>query len=136
MDCMEYLATCEDNAFELAIIDPPYGIGVGKMKLGEGCGTKSRTWTKKNWDDVAPQKEYFDELMRASKNCIIWGGNYFAEYLPSFPCALIWDKISRGYGGCDFELAFTTFNSASKALNISRVEAYTRLNKIHPTPEP
>lgn len=91
IDCVEYLRSKPDRFFELAIIDPPYGLpknssyGSGKLK--------SRVFNKyhiDNWD-VAPGKDYFKELFRVSKNQIIWGGNYFD--LPPTRCFICWDKI-------------------------------------------
>ena len=71
IDCMEYMATLPDNAFDLAIVDPPYGINAGKMTMGSG---KHNFVKGKNWDADIPEKHYFDELFRVSKNQIIWGG--------------------------------------------------------------
>ena len=95
VDCMEYLATLEDNAFELAIVDPPYGI-----KGGINDNRKTVNPSKKNsmrnygiieWDNNTPNKEYFAELKRVSENQIIWGGNYF--HLPPNRGFIIWDKM-------------------------------------------
>ena len=91
-DCMEYMKGCEDNAFDLAIVDPPYGIDAGNMQLGKGVGTESRGWEHHGWDIAIPKPIYFEQLMRASKNQIIWGANYFPNMHPT-PCWLIWDKI-------------------------------------------
>ena len=81
-DNMELMARYEDNHFDLAIVDPPYGIDV-----------KTRVFDdNKKWDIEIPNKEYFNELFRVSKNQIIWGGNYFLDYLGATPCFIIWDK--------------------------------------------
>ena len=88
IDCMEYLATCEDNAFELAIVDPPYGIGYdvacaknnGK-KFGGNTKAKRKIYHSSGWDDKIPDAVYFFELKRVSKNQIIWGWNYFLAHL-------------------------------------------------------
>ena len=81
-DCMEFMPTIQDKFFDLAIVDPPYGINI-----------KTRIFCdNKNWDEKIPDKEYFDELFRVSKNQIIWGGNYFIEYLKNTSCFIIWDK--------------------------------------------
>ena len=81
-DCMEVMKDYPDNYFDLAIVDPPYGINVGNMNMGVGKGKrcpklKNRKWIKKDWDKKAPNDVYFNELFRVSKNQIIWGGNYF-----------------------------------------------------------
>lgn len=72
IDCMEYMATQPDNAFDLAIVDPPYGIGVTKMNVGSRKTVKPDK--EKNWDECVPTTEYFEELRRVSKEQIIWGG--------------------------------------------------------------
>jgi site-specific DNA-methyltransferase (adenine-specific) len=81
-DNMEMMGRYEDNYFDLAIVDPPYGINVKTRIFDDG----------KSWDNSIPTKEYFTELFRVSKNQIIWGGNYFLDYLKPTPCFLIWDK--------------------------------------------
>ena len=86
-DCMEYMAVQVDNAFDLAIVDPPYGIDVGNTltgpQRGSGNGLAQKTEFKpKDWDKSAPPPEYFDELRRVSKNQIIWGANYMTDNLP------------------------------------------------------
>jgi site-specific DNA-methyltransferase (adenine-specific) len=79
MDCMEAMKEIPDNYFELAIVDPPYGIDVTKMEMG---GRKRNDQDKKKeWDTGVPNQDYFKELFRVSKNQIIWGGNYFIEHL-------------------------------------------------------
>lgn len=135
IDCMEYMKTVPDKWFDLAVVDPPYGIDAGNMNLGNGVGTKSRKWESSNWDKAIPEKEYFDELFRVSKNQIIWGANYFIEYLTNSTSMIIWDKMQE-FSGADFELAWTSFNTPSKAFRLSRVQAYTNQVKIHPTQKP
>ena len=87
-DCMEIMAQYPDKYFDLAIVDPPYGINFDGNTTVKGKGGKANTFSnvqhheKKNWDTERPQKVYFDELFRISKNQIIWGGNYFADLLP------------------------------------------------------
>lgn len=135
MDCMDFMANVPNGFYDLAIVDPPYGIDAANMNLGNGVGTKSRKWTRKDWDSCVPEYVYFNELFRVSKNQIIWGANYFMEYLPKTKCVLIWDKIQE-FSGADFELAFTSLDKPSKAFRMSRAEAYTKSNKIHPTEKP
>src|SRR6056297_734248 len=79
-DCMDLLADLDDDAFDLAVVDPPYGIGAGKAQQGMWCAS---CLEKKDWDNSIPDDFYFDELKRVSLNCIIWGGNYFNKVWPS-----------------------------------------------------
>ena len=129
-DNMKLMSRYEDNYFDLAIVDPPYGINVNKMKLGQGA--KKQKNQKQYNDNKIPNKEYFNELFRVSKNQIIWGGNYFN--LNATRCILIWDKIQE-FSGADFEVAWSSFDKVSKAFRMSRVMAY-REGTIHPTQKP
>jgi len=130
-DNMQLMKRYPDNYFDLAIVDPPYGIGHSLLS-GEKRGSKFvRTERHVDWD-IVPNKEYFDELFRVSKNQIIWGSNYFD--LPPTRCNLIWDKMQE-FSGADFELAWTSFDKSSKAFRMSRVEAYSK-GKVHPTEKP
>ena len=129
MDCMEAMREMPDKAFELAIVDPPYGIGVDKMTMFDGAKKQSR---HKEYRDIAPTNEYFSELFRVSKNQIIWGGNYFS--LSPSRCFLSWDKIQE-FSGADFELAWTSFDKPSKTFRMCRAEAYGN-GTIHPTQKP
>jgi site-specific DNA-methyltransferase (adenine-specific) len=131
-DNMLMMARYPDKYFDLAIVDPPYGLG---SKLVDGGGTRKAKFDNNRdsvkWDEV-PSKEYFNELFRVSKNQIIWGSNYFD--LKPTRCNIIWDKMQE-FTGADFELAWTSFDKASKAFRMSRVEAYSK-GKIHPTQKP
>ncbi len=138
MDCMEYMRTVPDKYFDLAIVDPPYGIGAANMQLGKGVGTDSRIWDTKNWDCTAPESAYFDELQRISKAQIIWGANHYIDSIPfacNSPCWLIWDKMQE-FSGASFEMAWTSFISPAKAFRMARCEAYVGTDKIHPTQKP
>ena len=131
-DNMLMMARYPDDYFDLAITDPPYGLGKKLVDGGAGRNGKfDKNRDSVKWDKL-PNKEYFEELFRVSKNQIIWGGNYFI--LPPTRCNLIWDKIQE-FSGADFELAWTSFDKASKAFRMSRVEAYSK-GKIHPTQKP
>jgi site-specific DNA-methyltransferase (adenine-specific) len=131
-DNMIMMARYPDNYFDVAIVDPPYGLGKKLVDGGAGRNGKfDKNRDSVKWDKL-PNKEYFEELFRVSKNQIIWGGNYFI--LPPTRCNLIWDKIQE-FSGADFELAWTSFDKASKAFRMSRVEAYSK-GKIHPTQKP
>ena len=121
-DCMEYMATLPDKAFDLAIVDPPYGIGE------DGSKTQSRRVSCKKWKNPAdskyktggwdknpPSVEYFNELMRVSKNQIIWGANHFISRIPfDTSCWIVWKKNGQNEN-CDFadcELAWSSFETA------------------------
>lgn len=91
-----------DGYFELAIVDPPYGINVKTRVFDDG----------KKWDNEIPKKEFFDELFRVSKNQIIWGGNYFLDYLSATPCFIIWDKkMTDNHLMSMSEFAWTSFKT-------------------------
>jgi len=131
-DCMEFMAGLPDGCFDLAVVDPPYGIEASEMQMGLGKGKKAskkknRKWIKKEWDSSAPHRECFTELFRVSKNQIIWGGNYFN--LPVFNHYIIWDKeIPPGLSFSDCELAWTSFDGAQRMF---RHSAYLdKKNKI------
>ena len=134
-DNMDLMSRYPDNYFELAIVDPPYGIDWMKQIQNPNIKANWKKYNKKEWDNSIPTKEYFTELKRVSKNQIIWGGNYMTEYLKPSPCWVIWDKMQE-FTGAVFEMAWTSFLSPAKAFRMSRVEAYTTDNKIHPTQKP
>ena len=104
-DCMEAMKGMEDNQFDLAIVDTPYGIDAGKMTMGSG---RHKFKKGKTWDNKPPQKEYFDELFRISCNQIIWGGNYFS--LPLNNNWIIWDKLNPNLSFSEAELAWCSIN--------------------------
>ena len=128
---MELMRQFPDKHFELAIVDPPYGIG-HSMLSGASRGSKFNRYTDSVALDEVPKLAYFQELERVSKNQIIWGANYFG-FRPT-KCVLIWDKVQE-FSGSDFELAWTSFDLPAKAFRMSRVEAYTN-GKIHPCQKP
>jgi site-specific DNA-methyltransferase (adenine-specific) len=137
-DNMKLMGRYEDNHFDLAIVDPPYGIDLANMNMGIGKNKKAskiqnRKWKPKDWDKNTPSLDYFEELFRVSKNQIIWGGNYFE--LPPCKNYIIWDKeIPLGLSFADCEMAWTSFNKAPK---IFRHSAYLdKNNKFHPTQKP
>lgn len=129
MDCMDAMAQMGANEFSLGCVDPPYGIGEDGGKFRGRKGQGHRVPKKKNWDSKTPDTEYFDALMDATVNQVIWGGNYFP--LPPSKCWLFWDKLMGG-DFADGELAWTSFNSV--------VRKFTKCNKdhghIHPTQKP
>ena len=131
-DCVTALKRYNDNHFDLAIVDPPYGLGNKLVDGGAGRNGKfDKNRDSVKWD-ILPTEEYFRELFRVSKNQIIWGSNYFS--MPPTRCNLIWYKMQE-FSGADFELAWTSFDKASKAFKMSRVEAYSD-GKIHPCQKP
>ena len=132
MDCMDGMAQFPDKYFELAIVDPPYGIGAGKERPHNGW----KDYGVKQWDNNPPKQQYFDELKRVSKNQIVWGANHFISKIPfDFSCFLIWDKGQRDFSLADGEMAWTSFNTAARFFNFSRAEALQE-GKIHPTQKP
>ena len=137
-DCMEYMATVPDKYFDLSIVDPPYGIGRDGSKQTK-TKRKGRNYARKahefkGWDNATPNKTYFDELMRISKNQIIWGANYFSEFLPPSMGWVFWDKGQR-ICNSDGELAFTSFQKALRVVEYNRVELLIE-GTIHPTQKP
>lgn len=134
MDCIKGMKHYPDKYFDLACIDPPYGIGHSLLS-GEKRGSKfARTERHVDWD-ILPTDDFWMELFRVSKNQIIWGGNYFLDNLPPTRGMIIWDKIQM-FSGADFEFAWTSFDDSAKAFRMSRVEAYGNIDKIHPTQKP
>ena len=114
-DCMDYLPQFPDKYFELAIIDPPYGIGEdGSKNHTRGKLANSKDYKGYIGEDLsAPDKSYFDELMRISKNQIIWGANHFISKIPyDSSCWIVWDKRNGATDFADCELAWTSFKSA------------------------
>jgi site-specific DNA-methyltransferase (adenine-specific) len=127
---MEAMAGMPDNAFELAIVDPPYGIGASK---GVGCtrGVGVTKYVMKDWDLERPESLYFNELLRVSKNQIICGGNYFADLLPPSRCWIYWQK-NMGGNYSDGELLYTSFDNV-----VARYEKRSEtFNRFHPTQKP
>jgi site-specific DNA-methyltransferase (adenine-specific) len=137
-DNMLLMARYPDKYFDLAIVDPPYGLDLANMKLGIGNSKraskiKNRKWIKKDWDKLKPTKNYFYELFRISKNQIIWGGNYFD--LGICNKFIIWDKlIPEGLSFSDCEFAWTSFYGANKIFKHSIY--LNNDNKFHPTQKP
>jgi site-specific DNA-methyltransferase (adenine-specific) len=130
-DNMQLMARFPDNYFDLAIVDPPYGIN----RLHSGGMPKSsgfKKWERKDWDSEIPKKEYFMELFRVSKNQIIWGGNYFTEYLHPSQGWVFWFK-QKGMTFADGELAWTSFDKATRQYDMSGMGG---ANRIHPTQKP
>jgi len=136
IDCMEMLRKCPPKHFDLAIVDPPYGIGAGSTKFINGSSKSEKPYYKEtDWDVSPPSADYFNELFRVSKNQIIWGGNYFADYLGKHRCFIVWDKTIHGNSYADCEIAWTSFDTVARYYrkNIAQVN---REGRIHPTQKP
>lgn len=142
IDCLEYMATVPDKYFDLAIVDPPYGINITNQGLGQGGGLyrKPKKYKRGEWDTSAPTPSYFSQLFRITKNQIIWGGNYFN--LSPTPCYLFWDKNNGGSDFADGELAWTSFTSPVRKFKytwsgfIQQKMGDNKENRIHPTQKP
>lgn len=150
-DCMEHLKNYADNFFDLAIVDPPYGIGINTMSYTNGvvwtknASAKRRDYTTDSKWDVAPTKEYFDELLRVSKKQVVWGGNYFADKLPPSKSFIVWDKrcddnMVNSFADCEYAWA-------SSGCGVARVFRYlwngmlqgdmkNKEDRFHPTQKP
>tara|TARA_R110001583_G_C5400722_1_gene385728 strand:- start:4 stop:594 length:591 start_codon:yes stop_codon:yes gene_type:complete len=130
---MELMSRYEDNHFDLAIVDPPYGININ-VSMGRRKGDKKSDYHKFAGNDSSiPSSEYFKELKRVSKNQIIWGGNYMTEHLNPSSCWLLWDKgFSEDVTFAQFEMAWTSFKTSAKKYD----KHPNQLNRIHPTQKP
>jgi len=140
---MELMSRYEDNHFDLAIVDPPYGIDVGNQSQGKGGGVaKKIDYTVKDWDKSSPDLEYFKELKRVSKNQIIWGANHFINKIPfGSPCWIVWDKVNGGTDFADCELAYTSFKTAVRKISwrwsgMLQQDMKNKEIRIHPTQKP
>lgn len=145
-DCMEGLKRFPDNYFDLAVVDPPYGIGIHKMNYTQslnGGVAKRRDYSSvTDWDANVPTPEYFLELKRVSKNQIIWGGNYFD--LPATKSWIVWDKRTEAKYSNDFadgELAWTSFDIPLKIFRwlwsgMMQQNMKHKQERIHPTEKP
>lgn len=160
-DCMDIIRTFSDNDFDLAIVDPPYGINAPNMKMGSsstrskrGDGLSVADRLKKGrlnsgggklknralnsmpltWDYECPSPEYFNELFRVSRNRIIWGGNYF--HLPPTRGIICWDKKQPWENFSQWEMAWSSFDRPARIFRYSSRGGANREKKIHPTQKP
>ena len=148
IDCMQGMKEFPDKYFALAIVDVPYGIDVfnqNHMKDNKRYGNAlaaPRTYKYKQWDKQAPPPEYFSELMRVSKNQIIWGANHFISRIPfDSPCWIVWDKDNGTNDFADCELAWTSFNTAVRRYKyrwngMLQEDMKNKEKRIHPTQKP
>jgi len=126
-DNLEIMRGMKDNEFDLAIVDPPYGIGISGNPVRQ-------QHTRKSWDDAIPDKEYFDQLFRVSKNQIVWGGNYFG--LPPTQGFIIWNKVQpENFSLAMCEYAWTSMNTPAKIYK-KRIVGADKDGRIHPTQKP
>jgi len=136
---MKLMARYKDNQFDLAIVDPPYGLGDRLVKGGAkgGMGTLRNLADDKvtTWDDEIPTPEYFKELKRVSKNQIIWGGNYFLDYLGKTDGFIVWDKMNGTNPMADAELAWQNVKGTTRMFRWHHFSG-ERTTKIHPTQKP
>jgi site-specific DNA-methyltransferase (adenine-specific) len=139
MDCMELLKQVPDKYFDLAIVDPPYGIErSGQIEtFTKNPKHKRKAHQQKNWDNKIPTKEYFEKLFKVSKNQIIWGANYFVEHLNNSSMGWIfWFKGQEGLSMSDGEIAYSSFQKATRQININRGLIAQKGGGIHPTQKP
>lgn len=129
-DCMIGMREFPDKYFDLAVVDPPYGL---PERSGQGAGKLQnriiQQMHQKGWD-IAPSQEYFNELMRVSKHQIIWGGNYFD--LPPYRCAIVWDKVQPWENFSQVEIAWTSISAPATLFKYDNRTG----DKIHPTQKP
>lgn len=125
-DCLEFMSSIADKSIDLVLTDPPYGIGISKNPFRQ-------KFKKSEWDNAVPGKKYFDEIIRVSKNQVIWGGNYFYDYLPPSKCFYIWDKVQpQDFSSAMVEMAWVSNNSPAKMFK----QRVTDFEKFHPTTKP
>jgi len=160
IDCMEFMKTLPDKAFDLAVVDPPYGIGIthththsARVGASKPFGSKGNGIRRKQeriieatfyptFDDSSPPDEgYFRELLRVSKHCIIWGGNFFLDYLGKATCMIVWDKARRGMTQADCEIAWTNLSGQSRIFNFKwngmlQENMKHKEDRIHATQKP
>jgi len=135
-DNMLLMARYPDNYFDLAIVDPPYGIGIDGQKESIKKGSQIRKkHVFKNWDNSIPQENYFNELKRVSKDQIIWGGNYFTEYLKPTKGWIFWYKGQQDLTMSDGEMAWTSIKTVTRMVNIHRTHLWQE-KPNHPTQKP
>ena len=135
-DCVKALKRFNDNHFDLAIVDPPYGLGIDGQKGDVKKGVQIRkSHSFKGWDNAIPTAEYFAELKRVSKNQIIWGGNYFTEFLQPTKAWIFWYKGQQDLTMSDGEMAWTSMDKVTRMVNIHRTHIWQE-KPMHPTQKP
>ena len=137
-DCLDILRQLPDKSIDLILTDPPYGLGIDGQKESKSKNPKHnrKGHEKKDWDSCIPDVEIFREMQRVSKNMIVWGANYFNEYLEQGHKGwIIWDKGQDGLTMSDCEIAYTNFDVPTRIVRMNRVELL-KDKTIHPTPKP
>lgn len=141
IDCMEYMPTCKDKQFDLAIVDVPYTDNYDAMKqISVSNNAKAGDYHYNSLTNAKPTDEYWNELRRVSKNQIVWGANYLIENLSSTPCVIVWDKNNSG-NFADCEIAFGTFKTGAKIFKYTwngmiQGNMKDKQERIHPTEKP
>ena len=143
MDCMEYMKGLKDNEFDLAIVDPPYGIGESGTKAKGRNRFVSTDYKSFAGDDInPPNKDYFIELQRVSKNQVVWGANQFMQNIHlGSSCWIVWDKLTGDSDFADCELAYTSFKTAVRKFQFRwsgmlQGDMKNKEHRIHPTQKP
>lgn len=151
MDCMEYMKTVPDKYFDLAVVDPPYGIGVMSMNYTKSgavrthgyAAAKRRDYRKQSEWDIKPTKEYFDELLRVSKIQIVWGGNYFSDMLPPSKSFVVWDKrcddaMRNDFSDCEYAWSNTGVARMFRFVwnGMIQGDMKNKEERFHPTQKP
>ncbi len=142
VDCVEFMKDKPDNYYDLAIVDPPYGINMDGGHIGGSVLAKTTAYTKKDWDKEAPNEEYFKELFRVSKNQIVWGANHFISRMPyDSSCWIVWNKLNGDNNFADCELAWTSFKTAVRKFDFRwagmlQQNMKDKEKRIHPTQKP
>lgn len=142
-DNMELMARYPDKYFDLAIVDPPYGIGEdGEKNHSRSKLTRAKKYSAKNWDSKPPSESYFVELFRVSKNQILWGANHYISRIPyDSSCWIVWDKVNGGSDFADCELAWTSFTTSVRLFKymwngMLQGDMKKKEVRIHPTQKP
>jgi len=139
MDCIEGMKQYPDKYFDLAVVDPPYGLGIDGQKLNntnKNPKHNRKFHERKKWDSSTPDAEYFKELFRVSKDQIVWGGNYFTEYLHPVKGWIFWYKGQNDLTMSDGEMAWTSLKTVTRQVNINRGHLVSHGGSIHPTQKP
>lgn len=142
-NCMDWMKDVPDDYYDLAIIDPPYGIKEDGLKNHSRCKlAQTRKYTPKEWDNNSPDVNFFNELIRVSKNQIIWGANHFISKIPyDSSCWIVWDKDNGNTDFADCELAWTSFKTSVRRFKFKwqgmlQEDMKNKQERIHPTEKP
>jgi site-specific DNA-methyltransferase (adenine-specific) len=141
-DCLEFMKQIPDKSIDMVLTDPPYGIGEARGKnKSRGKLATAKDYGVSNWDDEIPSEEYFKEIIRISKNQVIFGGNYFIEHLSNSPCWIVWDKDNGNSDFADCELAWTSFKTAVRKFKwkwqgMLQEDMKNKDVRVHPTQKP